>query len=744
MSRSRQARVRIILAALAAVLTAFPASASADLTITDAKLNGVTSISSPPGGVMEAQLKGSATGGDNWRSTRWRFGDDPQCNNHSNGTGDRNVNFNVTAPGQPGEYDAGFTASGTDDCKAPTSAEKVLQQALRVTQPAPNPNLPPRCGIEVMLVLDKSGSIANSGATEAVRNATRAFLDALSGTGAQVSITDFSTQAAWQVDYTTVTSETISGVFEPYLTDRYNPAGWTNWEDAFKVVREVNADPDTPRADLVVFITDGDPTARNTDSGGVVTGLVEGEVEALRRATAQADLVKGQGSHVFALGVGAAVTKPTSERRLTAVSGFDQYPGTEFAKADYTLVQDFADLGKALRRIATELCEASVTVTKVVDEGDGAYRPDPDWEFTASVATTPGGYTWLQPQPPPATGPRSRTTNRDGVATFQWKPDNADAQSTVTIEETLKAGFDFVDASCATTAPNRRRRRLVRQVVSTSPSFQVDVGPNQYAKCTVRNRIQPGTIEIEKAAYPQSGQEFLFSGSAPLGDFTLTDERGGSSASRVFTGLAPGTYTVRELVPENWELNDVVCSEPSAVVSGPEVTITIGPNEAVVCTYRDRRVDPPGPPVPPIPPTPPTPPTPPVPPIPPESAELRVTKTAPRVTRVGRRVRFRLTVTNTGPVAARNVQLLDVPPAAVALASLRSGARARVVRGNALWRLGRLDPGERRTVRGSVRIQAGSPGLKRNLVLATAVNADLVSDAADTRLLRPRVPPVTG
>jgi hypothetical protein len=280
----------------------------------------------------DGQGQGQRYYGQTWRGTQYRWDDNQrQCVNTGDRTGSgQAVDFNVTAPGDPGDYDAGFTARGANDCTGVESAEKVLTNALRVTQPGPNPNLPPRCGIDVMLVLDKSGSIASSGATEAVRNATRAFLTALSGTGAAVSITDFSTTAEWQVDYTTVTANTITDVFEPYLTDVYDPAGWTNWEDAFQKVKEVNADPGTPRADLVVFVTDGDPTARNTDSGGTVTGLVEGEAEALRRAANQADAVKGQGSHVFALGVGAAVTKPTSARRLTAVSGFDQYPGAAF------------------------------------------------------------------------------------------------------------------------------------------------------------------------------------------------------------------------------------------------------------------------------------------------------------------------------------------------------------------------------------------------------------------------------
>ena len=44
-------------------------------------------------------------------------------------------------------------------------------------------------------------------------------------------------------------------------------------------------------------------------------------------------------------------------------------------------------------------------------------------------------------------------------------------------------------------------------------------------------------------------------------------------------------------------------------------------------------------------------------------------------------------------------------------------------------------------MRGSVLIKSGTPGLKRNLVLATAVNAHLVSNRADTRVLAQRTRP---
>ena len=187
---------------------------------------------------------------------------------------------------------------------------------------------------------------------------------------------------------------------------------------------------------------------------------MEGDVTALRRAAAEADAVKAQGSHVLALGVGAAVTSAASERRLTAISGFDQYPDPEpdFGKADYALVKDIDDLPAALRAFAVALCKGSVAVTKLVDEGDGVFRPDPGWDITADVATSSGSYTWTLPPPATPTGPRTVTTDKDGVANFQWAPDDATASSLVTLTEESRPGYDLVDWTCTKGVPGRTRR----------------------------------------------------------------------------------------------------------------------------------------------------------------------------------------------------------------------------------------------------------------------------------------------
>ncbi len=769
-SRLRRARVTLLLGGSLLALAAWPGAASAQLTVTEANLNGVSSVpASPPGSVFRARV--TAIGSSAWQGTRHRFGNHGECEPTRAGP-DNAVGFNVTAPEDPGTYDAGFTATEGAGCGGVQSNEEVLTDALRVTTPAANPDLPQQCGINVMLVLDESGSIESSGATEKVRRATRAFLNSLSGTGCRVAIIDFSTTAAWPVGYHVVTgsvgadgsnpSGTIKDYFEPYLKNNYKPGGWTNWEDAFKQVAFANADdpalpaPEDPVADLVVFMTDGDPTARNLDppATGEKTGVVEGEAEALRRAAAEADVVKGQGSRVFALGVGQAVTKPTSARRLTAISGFNKYPAKPFRDADYTLVQDFDNLGQALREIVAELCGAGVTVTKYVDKGDGKYVADRGWGFTVRVSV-PGGFSWIRPSD--ATDD-SATANTDdnGIAKFLWRPTElTDASTVEVVDERTVPGYTQMKATCQVKAVRRSRRRTI-QTTSDPILSDIVVQPGSFVTCEVYNKINPGTITIQKDATPQGSQAFDFTGS--LGPFMLVDNRKNETVSRTFPEPAPGTYTVSELVPDDWELTGVTCIPEGAATStdtGTGVAITLAAEGAVTCTFNDLRIDPPAPeptpepplpaPNPPGPPPPPSPPTPP--PTPPPSTQLRVVKKTPRVARVGQRIPFRLTVTNVGSVTARKVRMADLPPAAVALADSKPAASARVTRGQAIWRLGSLAPGAKRTVRGSVRIKAGTPGWKRNLVLATAVNAQLVNDRADTRVRaaqQRRAPAVTG
>ncbi len=284
--------------------------------------------------------------------------------------------------------------------------------------------------------------------------------------------------------------------------------------------------------------------------------------------------------------------------------------------------------------------------------------------------------------------------------------------------------------------------RRITSRTTPGPIETGNIGPNQYAKCTVANRILPGTIEIEKQATPTGSQAFGFTGSGPLGSFSLVDNGTGGSSSRTFTGLAPGNYSVTESVPANWSLTGATCSTPAGTVAGATATIAVTGRSSVVCTFRNTRNDTPPPPDPGLPDVEPAP--------PPPSTQLEVEKTISPTARAAARIAFSLTVTNVGPIPAENVQLRDVPPGSVVLrrGSLRSTSKANVAGGSATWNIGTLAPGASRTVSGSVVLASGTPGKKRNWVFASATNAETATASADTRVRfiaqRRVIPPVTG
>ena len=231
---------------------------------------------------------------------------------------------------------------------------------------------------DVILVLDESGSIGSN--ETQVRDGVAGFLDALRGKGIKAAIVEFGSSATQVVGYTRVNGANNSSLFLPYL---YGTSGghhydspsqngaWTNWDDALDHVEHLNgADHVAP---LVLFITDGDPTAYNRDrpgeDGGITTGGVS--LEALNRAIEEADAVKSQGSHILAVGVGVALSNSASQDRLKAVTGPDLLQGTgelDLTTTDVVLIPDFAELPRALERIAAAMCaDPDIAITKVAD-----------------------------------------------------------------------------------------------------------------------------------------------------------------------------------------------------------------------------------------------------------------------------------------------------------------------------------------------------------------------------------------
>lgn len=99
--------------------------------------------------------------------------------------------------------------------------------------------------------------------------------------------------------------------------------------------------------------------------------------------------------------------------------------------------------------------------------------------------------------------------------------------------------------------------------------------------------VTTGTIRIVKRSTPAGGTGFAFTDNIPgsTGSFTLND-----GATREFTNVAAGSYTVTEALPSGYTLTDVVCTDGS--VGNPfsrSATINLGAGQTVTCTFRNLR-----------------------------------------------------------------------------------------------------------------------------------------------------------
>ncbi len=368
-----------------------------------------------------------------------------------------------------------------------------------------NPDLQAACGTKVVIVLDESASVdATAGAETAVRSAASAFATGLVDTGSQLAVIEFGSAAKRVLGYTDVTSGaagTLATTFQPYFSgtaippaDVYNSpsqtGAWTNWQDALEEVKLLNASSGV--APLVVFITDGDPTAINIP-GGVQVRVAT--ATALASAIAEADAIKAQGSHILALGVGAALANLASFSRLVAISGSDTVTtaaAVDLTTTDVLAVADFANLPPALPTLVNELCQSSVTITKLVDDGQGPVAGGAGWRFDAAV-TTGGGYTWLAPDPG-AAGPRGATTGADSTVTLQWKPAGA-STSTIAVTETERQGYRLSAVSCRVASPSAPTP-VPLPVVVTGATFVATLGPTDVVTCTVTNVKLPTIVTV--------------------------------------------------------------------------------------------------------------------------------------------------------------------------------------------------------------------------------------------------------
>ena len=240
----------------------------------------------------------------------------------------------------------------------------VLASTLTIA-PSVDASIGDGCG-DIIIVLDESGSVG--GQEPAVRDAVGGMLDRLSGKGSEAAVVEFGTAAVRVSGYRHIDSTSLANVFDPYLYasasghvyDAPSQTGpYTNWDDALDEAEAIGSS-DHP-ADLVLFITDGEPTAYNRDRAGEDGGITRSttDPQAHSRAIEEAGAVKATGAHILAVGVGSALGSVENIQRLKDVSGPDVYSGAGEIDAmhhDVILVNAFGELAGVLAAIANDFC----------------------------------------------------------------------------------------------------------------------------------------------------------------------------------------------------------------------------------------------------------------------------------------------------------------------------------------------------------------------------------------------------
>ncbi|MGH9118661.1 MAG: DUF7507 domain-containing protein [Acidimicrobiales bacterium] len=467
--------------------------------------------------------------------------------------------------------------------------------------PIPNPDLPLGCGIDILVILDESGSIGSAGATDDVKEAFRAFTRALRNTGSRMAVAEFSTVARlplvppFRDQYVTVTNTTISQVFDPYING-FDPDGLTHWEDGFRVGRYFLPPPDPLRPHLTVFITDGDPNkiTRETgsnrvtyDPGNPVVADNEYELQvplrenqqtqavnnpAKNRAVPNANALKAPKSHILAVAVGNGLSSQASLNRIIDVSGPDVFTGTgsfDITTDDVYRVPDFDDLEEALREAAFQLCAPSVTVHKLID-----VTPDPDtddaspgagWGMTAIASPTP--VDWVLPDSG-AGDTATAATDGSGFVTFQWQTATpADSFVSITEEDPGGVPPGFVNDQSATRCIYRTPDTagdLPLTITITDGGFSGTVPDDAIVTCEMVNRVPPApSIDLEKDTNGVDADDPAEAPFIPVGE--------------------PITWTYLVTNTGNVTLSDIaVVDDQGVAVTCPETTLA--PGEDVVCT----------------------------------------------------------------------------------------------------------------------------------------------------------------
>ncbi|WP_333811631.1 vWA domain-containing protein, partial [Timonella senegalensis] len=361
-----------------------------------------------------------------------------------------------------------------------------------------NPSVPQTCGLKIALVVDTSGSLGAAGIAS-MKALMSSFVDSFAGTATSMALFSYSNvspgnNATNHPTLLPVGTPAQAAVFKnQYAT--WSAGGGTNWDRGF-----AEAASASPSYDLVINLTDGNPTVIRDDSGSGSSAY--NSIQDVDAGIFSANQLKAKGTSVLAVGIGSALTS-NSKANLRAVSG-------PVEGKDFVLAANFDEAADYLKTLADVSCDAKVSVQKMIIPSDGTFEdatPAPaGWEFNAtshnSAITVKA----------PATKTTTATSN--GTVDFALGLALPSSTGNVSLVETQQEGYELVPVGEGAGAKNGVCTNTttdtpveVTNVNSqTHPGVQVPVSAAGDVHCIIYNRqLAPGELVVEKNSTPASG-----------------------------------------------------------------------------------------------------------------------------------------------------------------------------------------------------------------------------------------------
>lgn len=394
-------------------------------------------------------------------------------------------------------YESGTDFMGPGGNQVRTASGGVWQQSRN------NPPMPDRCGIDIALVLDISGSIGDD--LPDLKATADGFADALVGTPSRMAAFSFSTdspgvQGENYPELIPVSTDEGADEFKGQYQD-WGSNGGTNWDRALATTSAAE-----PTYDLAVMITDGNPTFSHTPAGGPGNFTRLQEMEG---GIFSANTLKNEGTRTLAVGVGSGIDEVT-ELNLRALSGQTEFDGSNALEADYFNADDFDAVGQALHDLMQELCSNSLNVVKEIvpkentgEDITGAAPAGPGWNITADAPNDDVGGL-----------PDTQTTTDDGTGTvtfpltFEGGADTAE----VAVHEEQRDGYTLVtqDGQNAVCRDFDGEPIPIENDDSDpeNPGFTLDMPIDDVATCTIYNRPPPDQDVVVDKVWDIDGDSF--------------------------------------------------------------------------------------------------------------------------------------------------------------------------------------------------------------------------------------------